>query len=81
MEGRFRRGSGRSVCRRHELHARHHLRYVAAISGLTSVLQAIVAAFGDYSKKSFEDGSWAKAWESTAGKVLSTPTPPKVDRY
>ena len=31
--------------------------------------------------KSFEDGSWAKAWESTAGKVLSTPTPPKVDRY
>ncbi|TFB56013.1 glutamate ABC transporter substrate-binding protein [Cryobacterium tagatosivorans] len=35
----------------------------------------------DVLEKSFEDGSWAKAWESTAGKVLETPTPPAVDRY
>lgn len=35
----------------------------------------------DTLEKSFEDGAWAKAWESTAGKVLSTPTPPKLDRY
>jgi glutamate transport system substrate-binding protein len=35
----------------------------------------------DTLEKSFKDGSWAKAWESTAGKVLATPTPPTVDRY
>ena len=29
----------------------------------------------------FEDGRWAAAWEKTAGKVLSTPTPPTLDRY
>lgn len=34
----------------------------------------------DTLEKSFEDGAWAKAWESTAGKVLSTPTPPTLDR-
>lgn len=30
---------------------------------------------------SFEDGSWAEAWDTTAGTVLSTPEPPAVDRY
>lgn len=35
----------------------------------------------DTLEKSFDDGAWAKAWESTAGKVLSTPTPPTLDRY
>ncbi len=35
----------------------------------------------DTLEKSFEDGAWAKAWETTAGKVLSTPTPPTLDRY
>jgi len=35
----------------------------------------------DTLEQAFEDGSWAKAWESTAGKVLSTPTPPALDRY
>jgi len=30
---------------------------------------------------SFKDGSWAKAWEATAGKVLPTPEAPTVDRY
>lgn len=35
----------------------------------------------DTLEKSFQDGRWASAWESTAGKVLSTPTPPTLDRY
>lgn len=35
----------------------------------------------DTLEASYEDGSWAKAWESTAGVVLSTPEPPTVDRY
>lgn len=28
-----------------------------------------------------EDGRWDAAWEATAGAVLTTPTPPAVDRY
>ena len=35
----------------------------------------------DTLEASFKDGSWAKAWENTAGKVLPTPAPPTVDRY
>ncbi|UOQ56933.1 glutamate ABC transporter substrate-binding protein [Leucobacter allii] len=35
----------------------------------------------DTLEASFEDGAWAAAWESTAGKVLSTPEPPTIDRY
>ena len=35
----------------------------------------------DTLEESFEDGSWAEAWESTAGTVLETPEPPTVDRY
>ena len=35
----------------------------------------------DVLEASYEDGSWAEAWESTAGKVLDTPEPPAVDRY
>lgn len=35
----------------------------------------------DTLEKAFKDGRWAKAWEKTAGKVLSTPTPPTVNRY
>lgn len=35
----------------------------------------------DTLEKSFEDGRWAAAWESTAGKVLSTPKPPTLARY
>jgi glutamate transport system substrate-binding protein len=35
----------------------------------------------DTLEKSFKDGSWAKAWKATAGKVLSTPKPPTIDRY
>ena len=35
----------------------------------------------DVLEKSYDDGSWEKAWEDTAGKVLKTPEPPAVDRY
>jgi len=35
----------------------------------------------DTLEESYADGTWAAAWESTAGKVLETPTPPAVDRY
>ena len=35
----------------------------------------------DVLEKAYEDGSWVSAWESTAGTVLDTPTPPAVDRY
>jgi len=35
----------------------------------------------DVLEEAYDDGSWVKAWESTAGSVLDTPTPPAVDRY
>ena len=35
----------------------------------------------DVIEKSYEDGTWATAWESTAGTVLKTPEPPAVNRY
>ncbi|WP_370261542.1 glutamate ABC transporter substrate-binding protein [Cryobacterium sp. TMT4-10] len=35
----------------------------------------------DTLEESFKDGTWAKAWEKTAGTVLETPTPPAVNRY
>jgi glutamate transport system substrate-binding protein len=35
----------------------------------------------DVLEEAFADGSWAAAWESTAGTVLPLPDPPTVDRY
>jgi glutamate transport system substrate-binding protein len=35
----------------------------------------------DVLEESYADGSWAAAWEKTAGTVLDTPEPPAVDRY
>ena len=35
----------------------------------------------DVLEEAFEDGSWADAWEATAGTVLPLPEPPTVDRY
>ena len=32
-------------------------------------------------EEAYADGSWAAAWEMTAGKVLGTPAPPALDRY
>lgn len=35
----------------------------------------------DTLQAAYDDGSWAKAWEATAGAVLPTPDPPEIDRY
>jgi glutamate transport system substrate-binding protein len=37
----------------------------------------------DTLQASFDDGSWAKAWDSTAGAISGqpAPTPPTIDRY
>ncbi len=37
----------------------------------------------DVLEESFEDGSWAAAWDATAGQITGTeaPEPPAVDRY
>ena len=35
----------------------------------------------DVLEEAFADGSWAAAWEKTAGTVLPLPEPPTVDRY
>jgi glutamate transport system substrate-binding protein len=37
----------------------------------------------DVLEESFDDGTWAKAWDDTAGAITGTeaPEPPKVDRY
>ena len=37
----------------------------------------------DVLEESFDDGSWAEAWDRTAGAISGTdaPEPPKVDRY
>ena len=35
----------------------------------------------DVLEASFEDGRWAAAWESTAGRFAETPEPPAVDPY
>lgn len=35
----------------------------------------------DVLEEAYDDGSWADAWEATAGTVLPLPDPPAVDRY
>lgn len=35
----------------------------------------------DVLEDAYADGTWAAAWEKTAGTVLDTPEPPAVDRY
>jgi glutamate transport system substrate-binding protein len=37
----------------------------------------------DVLEESYKDGSWADAWDRTAGKItgLKAPAPPKVNRY
>ncbi|MGY5763834.1 glutamate ABC transporter substrate-binding protein [Brachybacterium sp. DNPG3] len=39
------------------------------------------AFVNDTLQAAYDDGSWAAAWESTAGVVLPTPDPPAIDRY
>lgn len=35
----------------------------------------------DTLEAAYDDGRWETAWEDTAGKVLSTPDKPEIDRY
>jgi len=49
--------------------------------GLAHDDDAFRSFINDVLEKSFSDGSWKKAWEATAGKVLKTPEPPTIDRY
>ncbi len=50
--------------------------------GLKKGDQAFRDFINDTLEKAFTDGRWAKAWESTAGKLAgATPEPPTVDRY
>jgi len=49
--------------------------------GLKKGDKAFRTFINDTLEASYEDGSWADAWEATAGKVLDTPEPPPVDRY
>jgi glutamate transport system substrate-binding protein len=48
--------------------------------GLAKDDTAFRTFINDQLEKSYENGSWAKAWEATAGKVLETPKPPAVQR-
>lgn len=49
--------------------------------GLAKDDEAFRDFINDVLEESYEDGSWDKAWEATAGSVLDTPEPPAVDRY
>ncbi|MDA3146810.1 glutamate ABC transporter substrate-binding protein [Leucobacter sp. UCMA 4100] len=49
--------------------------------GLKKDDEAFRNFINDSLEKAYDDGRWAKAWENTAGVVLSTPTPPAVERY
>ena len=51
--------------------------------GLTKDDTEFRTFINDTLEQSFEDGSWADAWDRTAGAISGTeaPTPPTVDRY
>src|SRR5215207_31088 len=51
--------------------------------GLAKGDQAFRDFINDTLEESFEDGSWADAWDATAGAISGTeaPEPPTVDRY
>jgi glutamate transport system substrate-binding protein len=49
--------------------------------GLEKGDEAFRTFINDTLEESYADGTWDAAWESTAGKVLKTPTPPAVERY
>lgn len=42
---------------------------------------AFRAFINDVLEEAFEDGTWARLYEETAGTVLDVPEPPMVDRY
>lgn len=49
--------------------------------GLSKGDDAFRAFINDVLDEAFADGTWARLFEMTAGKVLDTPKPPTVDRY
>jgi glutamate transport system substrate-binding protein len=51
--------------------------------GLTKGDDEFRTFINDVLEQSFEDGSWAEAWDRTAGAISGqeAPEPPKVDRY
>jgi glutamate transport system substrate-binding protein len=51
--------------------------------GLTKGDDDFRTFINDVLEESFEDGSWAEAWDRTAGEISGTeaPEPPTVDRY
>ena len=51
--------------------------------GLTKGDDEFRTFINDVLEESFEDGSWAEAWDRTAGEISGTeaPEPPTVDRY
>jgi glutamate transport system substrate-binding protein len=49
--------------------------------GLKKGDQAFRDFINDVLQKSFDDGTWARLFKQTAGKVLPTPDPPTIDRY
>ncbi|MET0590614.1 MAG: glutamate ABC transporter substrate-binding protein [Naasia sp.] len=49
--------------------------------GLAKDDQAFRDFVNDVLEESFEDGTWARLFEETAGKVLPVPDPPTIDRY
>ena len=49
--------------------------------GLEKGDDAFRTFINDVLEESYEDDSWDKAWEDTAGAVLDLPEPPAVDRY
>jgi glutamate transport system substrate-binding protein len=51
--------------------------------GLAKGDDAFRAFINDTLQESFDDGSWADAWDATAGAISGTeaPKPPTIDRY
>jgi glutamate transport system substrate-binding protein len=49
--------------------------------GLTKGDDEFRTFINDVLEESFEDGTWARLFEQTAGEVLPVPDPPQVDRY
>jgi glutamate transport system substrate-binding protein len=49
--------------------------------GLKKDDQAFRDFINDTLEEAFDDGTWARLFEQTAGKVLPVPDPPTVDRY
>mgnify|MGYP001545789847 FL=1 len=49
--------------------------------GLTKGDDEFRTFINDVLEVAYDDGTWAAAWEETAGQFAGTPEPPSVDRY